>query len=100
MEINKPLICTFHELCTVLATLHLWEPRHIADLHDVWKKGAPTPNSRILNPKDYDERKKQAGNYEARIVLPTLLTNWIETIASARGMSTEKAYQLLIATLR
>lgn len=98
--IEKPLICTFYELCVVLASLHLWEPKHIADLHDVWKKGAPTPTSIIRNPKDYDERKRQAGNYEARIVLPTLLTTWIENIASARGVSTEKAYHLLIATLR
>lgn len=83
---TKPLICTFMQLSAALAPLHLWNPGYVADLHDVWKKGAPTPNSIIRNPKDYDERKQQAGNYEARIVFPSLLAQWIENVATARGI--------------
>lgn len=93
----KPIICTFWQLSYALNALHQWNPAHVATLHDVWLKGAPTPNSRLQNPKGYDPRKQQAGNYEARIVLPTLLKTWVTERAAALGVNVtgEQALALL-----
>ena len=65
---HTPLICTFRQLARPFLPLHQMERRYLDTLHDVWKRGAPTPNSRITQPKGYDERLRQRGNYEARIV--------------------------------
>lgn len=83
----KPLILTFQQLAHIFRGLHMWHKPYVDRLHDVWLQGAPSPQSIIRNPKGYDPRKAQVGNYEARIVLPTPLAKWIDEVASERGMS-------------
>lgn len=82
---------TFVELCTALRPLHQFDPSMVNDLHDVWKQGAPSPDTIIRNPKDYDERKRQAGNVEKRLMLPLPLMGWIERATAKRGMPVSAA---------
>ena len=83
---GKPITCTFLQLAGATLALHQGDKQWLASLHDVWKMGAPTPNTRIMNPTHYDPRYHQAGNYEARIVFPTALAKWIRDCAQARGI--------------
>lgn len=71
-------------------------------LHDVWKQGAPTPDSRILNPNGYDPRLAQAGNVEKRIIIPAALEQWVVDTATRRGLaiSPGDANQLVEAVQR
>jgi hypothetical protein len=85
MEALKPLILTWRELAEVMSALHLWDKADVDALHDIWKFGAPIPQSRILAPKHYDERLEQAGNYEARIIFPMMLVKWIMDVSTRRG---------------
>jgi hypothetical protein len=87
MESLKPLILSWRELAEVMSPLHLWEKGDVDALHDIWKFGAPSPQSRILVLKNYDERKAQAGNFEARIIFPKMLTKWIIDVAFKRGIA-------------
>jgi hypothetical protein len=84
-NLPKPIITTFHELAAALEPLHQGDKADIARLHDIWKAGAPTPDSIIRNPKNYDERKRQAGNRERRIVFPTALVQWVQDVSTRRG---------------
>ena len=94
---GKPIICTFRQLARATLALHQGERRYMDTLHDVWKLGAPTPNSRIMRPKNYDERLRQRGNYEARIVFPTALAKWIIDVATARGIPIDAALAFSMA---
>ncbi len=86
-----PIIATFPELFYALKSLHRFQKKHVDNLHDIWMKGAPTPNSRVLNPKGYDPRKAQVGNFESRIVLPTLLSKWVQETAHEVGVDVQPA---------
>jgi hypothetical protein len=81
----RPLVVTFVALYNALFALHQGEKRWVDSLHDVWKLGAPSPDSRILLPGHYDERLVQPGNVEKRIVFPTPLAAWITQVSAARG---------------
>lgn len=81
----QPLIVTFYDLTALFEPLHQRDAGDIARLHDIWMQGAPTPDTRILNPKHYDERKRQPGNYEKRIVFPPLLAQWVMDVSKRRG---------------
>ena len=83
---GKPVTCTFLQLVGATWALHQGERAWIDSLFDIWKMGAPTPNTIIRNPQGYDPRKRQPGNYEARIVFPTVLAKWITDCAHARGI--------------
>lgn len=85
MQNPKPLVCTFYHLVKATEALHQGDKGMIADLHDIWLKGAPTPDSRLLLMKHYDPRKVQTGNIEKRIVLPTLMAQWIHRVSAQRG---------------
>lgn len=54
-----------------------------ARLHDIWKMGAPTPDSIILDPKKYDERHV---NTVRRIIPSVWLHPFIKEIAARRGI--------------
>lgn len=85
IEQGKPLLVTFADLRDALQSLHLNQKVWVDALHDVWKQGAPTPDSIIRDPRGYDERRRQLGNVEKRIVLPTPLAQWIMQVSAARG---------------
>ena len=84
---RQPVICTFRMLSFALAPLHVWNLADVDRLHDVWKMGAPTPDSIVRNPVGYDPRKAQQGNVEKRIVLPSALEQWVQDVATRRGIS-------------
>lgn len=86
---QKPIIITFRELATNLAPLHMWHKSDVDNLHDVFLKGAVTPDSIIRNPKHYDPRLKQYGNYEARIMIPAMLSQWVVDVCQRRGITPE-----------
>jgi len=88
---SKPLIVTFHELWFMLRALHLNDKAWVDRLHDVWKSGTPTPDSRILVPRVYDERKVQPGNVEKRIIVPSDLQKWIVDICKSKGVEATPA---------
>lgn len=81
----KPIITPFWRLAQAFGPLHGYQRKYLDTLHDVWLKGAPSPQSRLRNPKGYDPRHPQLGNYEARIVFPTHLAKWITDVARERG---------------
>jgi hypothetical protein len=83
----KPIVVTFYDLKRALAPLHQYVKADVDRLHDLWKLGAPSPDSRILIPAKYDERlnQKAMGNYEKRIVFPTALATWIQDVSARRG---------------
>lgn len=86
LNAGQPLIVSFLDLVTALAPLHHNERPHVDTLHDLWKRGAPTPDSIILNPKGYDPRKVQAGNVVKRILSPLQVAEWIKDVSTAHGM--------------
>lgn len=92
---QKPLIITFRDLAHNFAPLHQWYPPDVDNLHDIWSAGAPTPNSIIRNPKHYDPRKLQAGNFEAHIIIPSMLTQWVVDVCKRRGITPKVAQQLV-----
>lgn len=92
---QKPLIITFYDLAHNLAPLHLWHKAAVDDLHDVWMRGAVTPNSIVRNPVGYDPRLIQYGNYEARIVVPSMLTQWVIDVCNRRGITPEVGRKLI-----
>lgn len=85
VDVLKPLNLTWRELHQVMQPLHLNIKAEVDSLHDVWRFGAPIPQSIIRNPKGYDERLPQVGNFESRIVFPTLLAKWIMDVSTRRG---------------
>lgn len=84
-ERYTPIFVTFRELTAVLAPLHLGVQADLDRLHDIWKQGAPSPDSVIRTPARYDPRVGQAGNVEKRLMLYTQLAQWIVDVSARRG---------------
>lgn len=83
---DQPLTVTWPQLWVAMLPFHQGEKGWVDSLHDVWRKGAPTPYSIIRDPKHYDERKAQPMNQMARILPSTWVAAWLQDVASARGM--------------
>lgn len=96
IKVLKPLVVTFVDLCAALEPLHLNERARIDELHDIWMKGAPSPDSRILMPNHYDPRLRQPGNVEKRIVIHTMLAQWIMDTSRLRGFPYTMAQSLAV----
>ena len=80
MKRVKPIAISFFQLAYAMRSVHQWHKPDVDRLHDIWKQGAPTPDSRLLDIKNYDPRKVQAGNVEKRIVLPTAFATWFKDV--------------------
>lgn len=85
------LVLTWRELVYSLKAIHQWRKADVDRLHDIWKQGAPTPDSIVRNPVGYDPRINQAGNVEKRIVLPTPLADWVRDVATRSGLAISPA---------
>lgn len=96
---RKPVVLTWRELEEICRPLHMNVKADVDRLHDIWKTGAVSPDSRVMLARDYDPRKKQPGAYEARLVLPTQIRRWIEDTAARRGISFEVAFGKLCGSL-
>ena len=97
MKQVNPISLSFYELSLCTRAVHGWNKPDVDRLHDIWLRGAPTPNSRILNPKIYDPRAVQTGNVEKRLIIPKLFADWFDDVAKRRGFSlkADTAYQAL-----
>ena len=82
------IMCQFWELVYSTRDLHQGDKEAIARLHDVWRQGAPTPDSIIHGHeyKGFDERQRQAHARVARIVLPKDFAQWLVEESARRGM--------------
>lgn len=98
----KPIFVTFRDLCFVLAPLHQWHKERVAEIHDIWLQGAPSPDTRLLDPKHYDPRKDQPGNVEKRLLLPTPFANWVVQQSTRLGFpyTHEQALSLFYGHVR
>lgn len=87
MNQNRPIICTFYALKRSLQAVHQDNKADVDRLHDVWKRLAPVPSARIMQPKIYDERvdQRKQGNIEKRIVAPEHLAEWIKDCLQSKG---------------
>lgn len=81
----KALVVSWLDLYNALFDLHKGAKVYVDQLHDIWKFGAPSPDSIIRDPRHYDERLRQRGNVEKRVVFPTPLARWIEQTSAAWG---------------
>lgn len=96
----KPIVVEFWKLTFVLRSIHKYRKADVDRLHDIWKLGAPSPDSRVLTPKGYDPRVNQLltmGNREQRTVFPTQLQKWLKDIIMQDGLaiSDEDALKLV-----
>lgn len=91
---RKPVICEFWQLAYALRKLHMWQKTDVDNLHDVWMKGAPGPESIVRNPAVFDVRGIQAGNIERRAVYPKQLAQWVEDVTKRRGIEVTPAQAL------
>ena len=66
-----PLIMTYPQLETVLLPLTIGYTWGVNTIHDLWKIGAPTPDS-------------TPGN-EKRIIFPGQLMKWLEDVLTRQG---------------
>lgn len=85
---ERPFFVTFYELASALYSLHGGDRALLADLHDVWKKGAPSPDSIIRNPRGFDERgasEADRGNVVKRLIFPSALVWWIREASVRLG---------------
>ena len=94
---QPPVFMTWRALYAALHPLHMDIKADVDRLYDIWKIGAVTPNSIIRNPKGYDQRLQQAGNFEARIVWFGPLSRWVVDVTTRRGsaMTPEAAMAML-----
>lgn len=80
-------IASFPQLVKDTQPIHLGNPIAIDGLHDIWKLGAPTPDSYIdPNRRGYDERKAQVGVSIRRIIFWIAWRNWASDVLQARGV--------------
>jgi len=83
---HKPIFITWQALELAMTPLHMGIKADIDRLHDLWKFGAPSPNTIVRVPNGYDPRKTQAGNFEARIVWFGALEKWVIDVSHRRGI--------------
>lgn len=81
----QPVFLEFWQLEAAMHPLHLGNPALVDRLHDVWKLGAPSPDSFNFEPAHFDERKPSEQGRVRRLILPTALAAWIVEVSAARG---------------
>lgn len=97
-----PLAVTFAQLSDAMQPLHLGDKAWLGRLHDVWKRGAWTPESGLYAPAVFDERQADAvnaaqGNNIRRVLALGALAEWIEDAARARGIPISPELARLVA---
>ena len=102
MKPVKPIALSFYQLLYAMQAVHNWHKPDMDRLHDIWKQGAPTPESRLLDVKHYDPRKIQAGNVEKRLILPHAFATWFKDVCERKGLQMEahQGYEALRVVAR
>jgi len=80
-----PIFVTFRDLCAAMESLHQGDKAHLDRLHDLWRLGAPSPESIVRDPAHFDEREVQPENLVKRLILPAKLAAWIQDVSAVRG---------------
>lgn len=95
----KPFFMTWTALELAMQPLHMGVKADVDTLHDLWKGGAPSPNTRVLT-KTYDPRTPHAGYHEARLVWFGALSAWIRDVGTRRGLAItpEQAHGIVART--
>ena len=76
-----PLILTFEQLKRVLQPLTAGYPWGEGTIHDLWKIGAPTPDS-------------GPGQPEKRIIIPAQLGKWLGDVLARQGRPLSEAAKI------
>lgn len=82
----RPLIVTLDELTAILQPITMGYTWGEATIHDLWKIGAPTPDSTI--------------HYEKRIVFPGQLAKWLKDVLTKQGHSLDDMADTYIKLLQ
>lgn len=95
------VMITWHALHLAMFPLHMGIKADEDRLHDIWKMGAPTPDSRIVT-KTHDPRTPVAGNVEKRIVFFAQLKPWVVDVAYRRGqpLTPQQAHSICVQTAK
>lgn len=82
IQTANPLIATYTELLAAFAPLIQGDskktPEWKRELHDLWKLGAPLPNTVLATSKNYENMP--------RVILPMTLAKWVVKVSEERGM--------------
>lgn len=82
------LTTDFKGLLKAFEPLIMGERKYVNDLYDIWKMGAPTPDSIIRNPKHYNPEI----NGSVKRIIPTIwLYKFFSDLAARRGIALSKA---------
>ena len=84
----EPLILTYMELEAVLGPIALGNKWAEGCIHDLWKMGAPTPQSRVGTPS------------EKRIIFPKQLFKWLETTLNESGKPLDEGADAYVDLLK
>lgn len=76
-----PLIMTFEQLKKVLQPITAGYAWGEGTIHDLWKKGAPSPDS-------------GPGKIEKRVIIPKHLYAWLEDVLQRQGRPLSEAAQV------
>ena len=80
---NGMIVSDFKGLLKAFEPLIMGQQRWINDLYDIWKMGAPTPDSIIRNPKAYNPEH----DITVKRVIPSLwLYKYLRELANTRGI--------------
>lgn len=86
VDVAQPVICSWVQLARATQDLHRWEKGPLDELHDIWLKGAPTPDYQVaVAGKTFDERRPRVGDVLTHIVPPLPIAQWIKTMSARRG---------------
>jgi hypothetical protein len=66
---------TWNQLVAETRAIHRNRRGALDSLHDIWKRGAPSPGS-IVRTRHFDERDPQPGNVVKRAVQKSSLDEW------------------------
>lgn len=84
---NSVIVSDFNGLLRAFSPLIMGEKSEIENLYDIWKMGAPTPDSIILDVKNYRPEEHNQSYGRVKKVIPTLwLEKWLTDLATRRGI--------------
>lgn len=93
----KPVYLSLRQLLYLTEPVHLWNKADVDNLHDVWLRGSPSPDSIVRVAAGYDPRLAQKGADERRLILYVVLEQWLEDVGKRRGFSPEQIQKCKLA---
>ena len=81
-----PLIVSYDELVAILQPITMGYAWGEGTIHDLWKIGAPSPDSTIHN--------------ERRIIFPSQLATWLKDVLTKKGQPLDAVAETYIKLLQ